>query len=49
MTFAHTLPLGDAGRGFPFTEDETRRHYSYLSGTSMERNIEMIKCKLGEY
>ena len=33
---AHSLPLGDTGRDFPFTEDETWRHFSYLSGTSRE-------------
>jgi hypothetical protein len=33
---ADSLPLGGAGRGFPFTEDETRRSFSYLSGTSRE-------------
>ena len=32
----HSLPEGGAGRGFPFTEDETRRHFSYLSGTFRE-------------
>jgi hypothetical protein len=30
---AHSLPLGGVGRFFPFTEDETQRHFSYLSGT----------------
>ena len=34
----HSLPQGGVGRGFPFTEDETRRHFSYLSGTSLEVN-----------
>ena len=29
---AHSLPLGGAGRGFPFTEDETRS-ISHTSGT----------------
>ena len=24
----HSLPLGGTGRGFPFTEDETRRHFN---------------------
>ena len=28
---AHSLPRGGVGRGFPFTEDETRRYFSYLS------------------
>ena len=36
---AHYLPLFCAGRGFPFTEDETRRHLSYLTGTFRERII----------
>ena len=39
-----TLPLGGAGRDFPFTEDETLRDFSYLTGTVrrqalMEDNI----------
>ena len=29
---AHSLPLGDVGRDFPFTKDETRSHFSYLAG-----------------
>ena len=29
----HSLQLGGAGSYFPFTEDETRRVFSYLSGT----------------
>ena len=33
---AHSLPLGDIVRDFPFTENETRRHFSYLSGTFRE-------------
>ena len=32
----HFLPLGGAGMDFSFTEDETRRHFSYLSGTFRE-------------
>ena len=27
-------PLGGVDRDFPFNEDETRKHFSYLSGTS---------------
>ena len=34
---AHCLPLGGAGKGFPFTVDKTRRHFSYLSGTFRKR------------
>ena len=34
--FAHSLLLGDVGRSFPFTKDEIRRHFSYLSGTFRE-------------
>ena len=30
---ARSLPLGGVGRGFPFNEDDTLRHFSYLSGT----------------
>ena len=26
-----TLPLGSIGRGYPFAENETRRHFSYFS------------------
>ena len=33
---AHSLPLGGIGRGLPFTEDETRRHFSFLSSTFRE-------------
>ena len=33
---AHSFSLGDVGRDFPFTEDETRRHFSYLSGAFRE-------------
>ena len=39
----HSLPLGGAGRGFPFTEDETRRHFSYLSGTFREHHQVTLK------
>ena len=27
---SHSLPRAGVGRGFPFIEDETRRHFSYL-------------------
>ena len=30
------FPTAGADRGFPFTEDETRRHFSYLFGTVRE-------------
>ena len=33
---SHFLPLGGVGKRFFFSEDETRRHFSYLSGTSRE-------------
>jgi hypothetical protein len=36
---AHFLPLGGAGRGFLFTEDEARRHFSHLSGTFRELEV----------
>ena len=36
---ANSLPRGGVGRDFPFTEDETRRHFSYLSGTFRELYI----------
>ena len=29
----HSLPLGSVDRDFRYTENETRRHYSSLSGT----------------
>ena len=32
----HSLLLCNVGRSFSFTEDETRRHFSYLSGTLRE-------------
>ena len=33
---AHSLLLEGAGRDFSFTEDEIRRHFSYLSGIFRE-------------
>ena len=33
---AHCLPLGGVGRDFPFPEDETRRHFLYLSASFKE-------------
>ena len=33
---AHSLPLGGVDWDFPFTENETRRHFSELSGTFRE-------------
>ena len=30
---SHSLPLGGVGNGFPFTGDEIRRRFSYLSCT----------------
>ena len=38
-----SLPLGGVGKGFPFTEDETQRHFSYLSGTLKESARYIIK------
>ena len=38
MTLPNSLPLG-VGRDFRLTEDETRRHFSYLSGTFREPRI----------
>ena len=35
-SLVHSLPLGRVGRGFPFSEAETQRHFSYLSGTIRE-------------
>ena len=34
----HSLPLGGVDRDFPFSEDETRRRFSYFSGTSREKD-----------
>ena len=34
---AKSLLLGVVDRDFPFTEDETRGHFSYLSGNFRER------------
>jgi len=31
-----SLSREGVGTGFPFTEDETHRHFSYLSGTLKE-------------
>ena len=33
---AYYPPLGGEGRGFPFTEDETRRNFTYLSNNFRE-------------
>jgi hypothetical protein len=44
---ARSLPRGGVGRGFPFTEDEAGRHFSYLSGTFREsHNIDfhLLTC-----
>ena len=41
----HSLPIGGVGRGFPFAEDEIRRHFSYVSCTIRERDL-YRKCKL---
>ena len=35
---AHSLPLGGAGGGFPFIDDETRRHFSYVSGIRSDKS-----------
>ena len=37
--FAYSLPLWRASRNFPFTEEETRRHFSYFSGTFIEFSL----------
>ena len=42
---SQSLPLGGAVRDFPFTEDETQRHFSYLSGTFREKHAnKSCKC-----
>ena len=41
----HSLPRGGVGRVFLFTEDETRRHFSYLSGTFRETSLSQRKIK----
>ena len=46
---AHSLPLGGVSRNFPFTEDETRRHCSYLSGTFRELDPLLINKVVLEY
>ena len=33
---AHSFPLGNVDRDFSFTEDYTRRYFSYLSSTFRE-------------
>ena len=35
---AYSLPLEGVDRDFAFTEDETQRHFSYLSGTFKKLN-----------
>jgi hypothetical protein len=40
----HSLLLGGADRGFHFPEDQTRRNFSYLSGTFREHS-RFIKLK----
>jgi hypothetical protein len=40
---AHSLPLRGVGRDFIFTEDETQRHFSYLSG-----KFTGYKCEVGD-
>jgi hypothetical protein len=49
---AHSLPLGDVGRGFSFTEDETRRNFSYLFRNRVSKPVilynehMLLNCKL---
>ena len=40
---AHSLPQGDVGRGFHYTEDKTRRHLSLLSGAL---NVQLSKFSM---
>jgi hypothetical protein len=39
---AHSLSRGGVGRGFPFTEDEIQRHFSYLSSTFIREFIHLL-------
>jgi hypothetical protein len=36
--FTWSLPLGDVGRDFSFTVNDTQRDFSYLSGAFREHN-----------
>ena len=40
---AHSLPLAGVDRDFPFTEDETRKHFSYFSGIFRENKTNKNK------
>ena len=51
---AHSLPRGCVGRVFPFTEDETQRHFSNLSGTfrwkdNIRMDLEEIGMNVGNW
>ena len=41
---AHSLPIEGVGGGLPFTEDVTRRHFSYLSGTFRQETYKSMLC-----
>ena len=38
----HSLPLGGVDRDLFLTEEETRRHFSYLSGSFREVNWRIL-------
>ena len=42
---AHSLPLGGVGRDFPFIEDETQGHFSYLSDILESFSMNELKIK----
>ena len=39
---AHSLLREGVGRGFYFTEDETRKHFLYLSGTFRDSGLKIM-------
>ena len=44
-----SLPLGGVDRDFPFTEDETQKHFSYLSGISTELSFIFLSNSVVNY
>jgi hypothetical protein len=41
---AHSLPLGGKCKDFLFTDDETRRHLSFISDTFREFRKNLVRC-----
>ena len=40
LDVVQSIRLGGVDRDFPFIDDETRRHFSYLSGVFREQNYQ---------